>query len=44
MDNGEEIIFLIKEMISKLNRIIDKKNEEEFENPSLAGNESERIY
>jgi hypothetical protein len=35
-DIGEEIIFKLRQIISKLDRII-KNNEEKFPNPSLAG-------
>jgi len=37
-DLGEEIISRLKEIISKLNRIIEIRNEKEFEDSSLDRN------
>jgi hypothetical protein len=36
-DKGEEIIFLLNELLRKIDRIIESNNEEKLENPFLGG-------
>ena len=37
-DIGEEILFRLKVLISKLNKILNIKDEEKFTTPHMAGN------
>lgn len=34
-DKGEEIIFLLNELLRKIDRMIESNNEEKLENPFL---------
>ena len=37
-DVGEEVISMLKEIIERLNKILEMKNEKEFQNPLLGRN------